>query len=190
MITHQISLVFRRSASPKIPFGEKIFYLFFRIIFICPLLSSSNSFCEEIQVEVLRVLDGDTIDILYGEKVRRVRLQGIDSPELDQPFGQQATAHLSSLIRGKEVSIFYESYDSYGRLLGKIFVDGYDINLRMIKDGFAWWCCYYRDQLSSEDQVLYESAETYSKSLKLGLWQSENPINPYEWRKSKKYSSY
>ena len=185
MITHQISLVFRRSASPKIPFEGKIFYLFFRIIFICPLLSSSNSFCEEIQVEVLRVVDGDTIDVLYGEKVRRVRLQGIDSPELDQPFGQQATAYLSSLIQDKEVSIFYESYDSYGRLLGKICVDGYDVNLRMIKNGFAWWYRYYRDQLSLEDRVLYESAETYSKSLKLGLWQSENPINPYEWRKKK-----
>ena len=186
LITHQISLVFRRSASPKIPFGEKIFYLFFRIIFICPLLSASSSFCEEIQVEVLRVVDGDTIDVLYGEHVKRVRLKGIDSPEWDQPFGKQATAHLSSLIQDREVSIFYESYDSYGRLLGKIFVDGYDINLRMIKDGFAWWYRYYRDQLSLEDQVLYESAETYSKTLKLGLWQSENPINPYEWRKLKK----
>ena len=137
-------------------------------------------------VSIDRVVDGDTIDVLYSEKVRRVRLQGIDSPELDQPFGQQATAYLSSLIQDKEVSIFYESYDSYGRLLGKIFVDGYDVNLRMIKHGFAWWYRYYRDQLSLEDQALYESAETYSKSLKLGLWQSENPINPYEWRKLKK----
>ena len=131
-------------------------------------------------------MDGDTIDVLYSEKVRRVRLQGIDSPELDQPFGQQATAYLSSLIQDKEVSIFYESYDSYGRLLGKIFVDGYDVNLRMIKHGFAWWYRYYRDQLSLEDQALYESAETYSKSLKLGLWQSKNPINPYEWRRARK----
>ena len=134
------------------------------------------------------MLDGDTIDVLYDEQVLRVRLQGIDSPEWDQPFGQQATAHLSGLIQGREVSIFYESHDSYGRLLGKIFVDGYDINLRMIKDGFAWWYRYYRDQLSLEDQVLYGSAETYSRSLKLGLWKSDNPINPYEWRKLKKKS--
>ena len=132
------------------------------------------------------MLDGDTIDVLYEEQVQRVRLQGIDSPEWDQPFGQQATTHLSGLIQGREVSIFYESHDSYGRLLGKIFVDGYDINLRMIKDGFAWWYRYYRDQLSLEDQVLYGRAETYSRSLKLGLWKSENPINPYEWRKLKK----
>ena len=61
---------------------------------------------------------------------------------------------------------------------------------RMIKHGFAWWYRYYRDQLSLEDQALYESAETYSKSLKLGLWQSEKPRNPYEWRKLKKHSSY
>ena len=52
------------------------------------------------------MVDGDTIDVLFGEKVRRVRLQGIDSPELDQPFGQQATAYLSSLIQDKEVIFF------------------------------------------------------------------------------------
>ena len=85
---------------------EKNYFIFFKILFICSLLSSSNSFGEGIQVEVLRVVDGDTIDDLYSEKVRRVRLQGIDSPELDQPFGQQATAYLSSRIQDKEVSIF------------------------------------------------------------------------------------
>ena len=134
----------------------------------------------------MRVVDGNTIDVRYRNQLLTVRLQGIDSPEKDQPFGGEATLHLSKLVQGKMVSILYENHDRYGRLLGKILVDGHDINLLMIKDGFAWWYRYYRKQQSLEDQVLYEKAETYSKSLKLGLWKSENPLNPYEWRKLEK----
>ena len=150
------------------------------------LLCSPSIFAVEIQVEVIRVVDGDTIDVCYREQQLKIRLQGIDSPEQDQPFGHEATMHLSRLVQGKVVSILYESRDRYGRILGKILVDGHDINLRMIKDGFAWWYSYYREQQSLEDQALYESAERYSKTLKIGLWKSKNPIKPYDWRKLKK----
>ena len=159
---------------------------FFRILFVLILLCSPSIFAVEIQVEVIRVVDGDTIDVCYREQQLKIRLQGIDSPEQDQPFGHEATMHLSRLVQGKVVSILYESRDRYGRILGKILVDGHDINLRMIKDGFAWWYSYYREQQSLEDQALYESAERYSKTLKIGLWKSENPIKPYDWRKLKK----
>ena len=134
----------------------------------------------------MRVVDGDTIDIRYRDQLLTVRLQGIDSPEKDQPFGSEATLHLSKLVQGERVSILYENHDRYGRLLGKILVDGHDINLLMIKDGFAWWYRYYRKQQSLEDQVLYESAEIYSKNLKHGLWGAENPVEPYHWRKLRK----
>ena len=156
------------------------------MLLVFVLLSSQSGFGAEIEVEILRVVDGDTIEVWHKDELLRVRLQGIDAPELDQPFGQEARLHLSKLVQGQMVSIIYESYDTYGRLLGKILVNGHDINLRMIKDGLAWWYRYYRQQQSSEDQVVYESTEAHSKNLKLGLWVSENPIEPYEWRKLRK----
>ena len=70
----------------------------------------------------MRVVDGDTVDVRYRNQLLTVRLQGIDSPEKDQPFGGEATLHLSKLVQGKMVSILYENHDRYGRLLGKILV--------------------------------------------------------------------
>lgn len=128
-----------------------------------------------------KVSDGDTIHVVTDVNVKfKVRLDRIDAPEKDQPYGNESTAYLASLIRGKTVRVEWQKKDQYGRVLGIVFLDKADINLQMVSSGNAWHYSYF-DQTPA-----YASAEASAKSKKLGLWATDNPINPYEWRKNKR----
>ena len=71
---------------------------------------------------VVRVLDGDTVELPGGE---RLRLRSIDTPEKDEPFYEEATALLDSLVAGRtlRVAMHPPRRDKYGRLLGYAYVD-------------------------------------------------------------------
>ncbi len=163
---------------------KKIFLLFFSCAFF-PLytLFFQPAVASEFEAEVLEVVDGDTIKIRHQDQVLRVRLQGIDAPERNQPFGSEATNYLATKVDGMRISILSSGHDKYGRLLGKIMLNGEDINRHLLELGYAWWYRYYRDQQSLTDQHAYELAEEKAKFFKRGLWSDPEPINPYEWRK-------
>ena len=72
------------------------------------------------------------------KKQHRIRLLGIDAPESNQAFGQKSKQYLSSLIFNKNVSITYKEKDQYGRILGTIFYENENINLKMVQAGLAW----------------------------------------------------
>ena len=127
--------------------------------------------------KVTRVSDGDTIWVHTGLLRHKVRLNRIDAPESNQPYGKESTAHLKSLIFGKEVRVEYETTDRYGRILGIVFLGEIDINLQMVRDGCAR---HYRHFDKTPD---YAIAEQESQSSKRGLWAALNPVNPYQWRK-------
>ena len=79
---------------------------------------------------MVRVIDGDTIVVLDTGKVQhKIRLQGIDAPERRQAFGTKSKEHLSELVAGKSVKVDYSKYDRYRRVLGKIILNGKDVNL-------------------------------------------------------------
>jgi len=90
------------------------------------------------------------------------------------------------MIAGKQVLIESNTQDRYGRDLGKVILDGQDINLEQIKSGMAWWYRYYKKQQSQADQIAYEEAEDHAKVNRLGLWAEENPIEPWQWRRIKR----
>ena len=127
-------------------------------------------------VKVDRITDGDTI-VLRGST--RVRLHGIDTPERDQPYGSEATAALESMVEGS-VYILEVDTDRYGRTVGQLYhsTDGYDINASMVRAGFAWW--YERYAPTSE---LLEDYQGEAQGARKGLWESEDPMPPWEWRR-------
>lgn len=129
-----------------------------------------------------RVSDGDTIHVVTDGNVKyKVRLDRIDAPEKGQPNGKESTAYLSSLIRGKTVRVEWQKKDRYGRVLGIVFLDKVDVNLQMVAAGNAWHYSYF-DKTSE-----YASAEAEARQNRRGLWSAdEKPINPYEWRRSKR----
>ena len=156
-------------------------------IFLLSILFPINLEAGELVVgRVTKVSDGDTISILSNGAVLRIRLSGIDAPEKNQPFGMVSRDKLSERILGQDVSVAFEKRDRYGRVLGKVLFKGEDINLRQVKDGLAWWYRFYKKSQSPTDQIAYSNAEKFARDQRVGLWESEKPINPYEWRSGRR----
>ena len=69
---------------------------------------------------MVRVLDGDTVEVLVGRTPRRVRLAGIDAPEKARPWGTKAKRKLLDLVGGRAVQVDWHKRDKYGRTVGKV----------------------------------------------------------------------
>ncbi len=140
------------------------------------LLMSSLTYSFWVTGNVVHVLDGDTIDIMYNGKAQRIRLQHIDAPEKSQPFGQQARKFFSSLCSTKVVSVNVSGNDHYGRWLGDVYVLSLNVNKEMVRAGFAWWYRQYSHDAS------FGALEASSQQLKAGLWIQRNPDPPWTYR--------
>lgn len=125
--------------------------------------------------KVVSIHDGDTITILQNKTQIKVRLFGIDAPELKQPYGKKSKQFLANLIAGEVVEVDENGKDRYKRTIGTVYLDGQDINAQMVANGYAW---AYR-KFSKK----YTAHESGAKSQKLGLWRDKEPIPPWEWRK-------
>ncbi len=128
---------------------------------------------------VSNVADGDTVTIIDSQRRKhKVRLFGIDSPESDQPYYGAAKDALSKLVRGKSVGIDVKDTDKYGRIVGTVFVDGRNVNLEMVKLGYAWWYEYYAP-LNGD----LREAQKHARAYKNGLWADSKPTAPWDWRR-------
>lgn len=132
---------------------------------------------------VVRVADGDTITVLDSSNTQhRIRLEGIDAPESHQAFGTQSKKSLSNMVFGKDVTVVYQKTDQYGRLVGKIVIDGTDVNLEQVKAGMAWHYKEYQREQAAADRELYATAEDEARADRRGLWQDANPVEPSAFR--------
>lgn len=145
--------------------------------------SCSRETTKTVSGTVVKIADGDTITILDAQNVQhKIRLQGIDAPEHRQDFGEVSREHLAGLVFGKYVRIDYEKVDRYGRLVGKVWVDGNDECLEQVKAGLAWHYKEYEKEQPPADRQLYANAEQEARIQKRGLWQDSNPIPPWDFR--------
>lgn len=136
---------------------------------------------QTVRGRVVRVLDGDTVDVLCDGKPLRVRLWGIDAPEKAQPFGQAAKEHLTRAVAGQEVQVEIRSTDRYGRAVGWILRGPAAVNLDQVRAGMAWWYQHYARGHSALQQ-----AENAARQAKVGLWQQPAPEPPWQFRKSRR----
>lgn len=133
---------------------------------------------------VVAIADGDTLTVLdAGKKQHKIRLNGIDAPESAQGFGSRAKQSLSDLVFGKTVTVISSKKDRYGRTLGKVTINGRDINLEQIRRGMAWFYRQYAKDLSAEDAKAYEQAEAAAKEENAGLWRDPSPPPPWLFRR-------
>ena len=158
----------------------KLFLL--NIIFISTLFSTNSS---SIEGNIIKIIDGDTVhfQISKSKKILKIRLAGIDAPELKQNFGEESRSCLLKLIKNDSVSIVSYGEDRYKRTLAKLLKNGVDINLVMIKNGCAWFYRKYKKTLTLNDQLLYDEAEKNAKLLGIGLFKNREAIEPWYWRK-------
>ena len=138
---------------------------------------------ETFKGRVVKVADGDTITVLDAANVQhRIRLDKIDAPEKAQPFGDASRKHLAMFVAGKIVEVEWTKKDKYGRILGTVWAMlpvRIDVNLQMVKDGFAWHYKHFDNTQS------YSDAETAARMEKRGLWKDSAPIPPYVFRRTK-----
>lgn len=126
----------------------------------------------ESELFVVRVIDGDTIELESGQKVRYI---GIDTPETKHPtkslecFGEQAAEKNRALVEGKLVTLEKDvsETDRYGRLLRYVYVDGVMVNELLVREGYARASSYPPD---IKYQDLFSEAEYQAQQAGEGLW--------------------
>jgi micrococcal nuclease len=109
---------------------------------------------------------------------QRVRLAGIDCPESDQPYGAEATEAIKVLALNKDVTVSPFTTDRYGRTVADVTLqDGRSLTHELVKSGACWWYRKYAPR-----DVELKRLETEARTQRLGVWATESPLSPWEWR--------
>lgn len=126
---------------------------------------------------VVGVTDGDTVKVLCDGRETKVRLDQIDAPERNQPYGSKAKDVLSNLVFERTVRVQSSGTDRYGRTLGTLWIGETDANREMVRMGYAW---AYRKYLRDDSLI---DVEADAKAARRGLWSDPDPIPPWDFRK-------
>lgn len=142
--------------------------------------SASKTIANEEQrnlYDVISVIDGDTIKINYEGRETSVRLIGVNTPETVDPrttvecFGQEASDYLKNLLTNKKVKIETDDTqtdrDKYDRLLRYVYLDGEDVGLGIINNGYGYEYTY---NVPYAKQTAYKQAQTDAENNNRGLW--------------------
>lgn len=142
--------------------------LYAAIIAAVALLFGAVAYCyaqsDDYLATCVRVIDGDTLTVAdENQNLHRIRIVGMDAPELAQPYGRAAKAALSELVLHKEVHVVPAGVDKYGRELAQLRYDTsfgqLDVAETMISNGhaFSWGGAHYK-------------AQEYAAAHRLGVW--------------------
>ncbi len=128
---------------------------------------------------LLKVADGDTVTLTDDTGKFRLRLTGIDAPERNQAYGKKSRRALIKLCQTHKALITAKitGTDKYNRALGRLYCNGTDVSLYLAEKGLAWHNYKYSNDLS------IFIAHLQAKYKGIGLWQQQNPVPPWEWRK-------
>ena len=161
-------------------------------------LLASFSFAREpirtVTGTVTKVSDGDTIHVTTPERTKlTVRLYGMDAPETrkinqrtgninkpGQPYGEESWKALDAKIMGKQVRLDIIDIDQYKRMVGMIWIGDRNINLEMVREGYAE---AYLEYLREPYRAQFVQAEKEARSARRGLWSLSEYERPSEFRK-------
>jgi endonuclease YncB( thermonuclease family) len=131
---------------------------------------------------VTKVTDGDTIKVRLPSGPITVRLDSIDTPEKNQPWGKESTAALARLVANKQVEVDVITQDRYERLVAQVAVGGVNVNEQLVKDGHAW---AFRRYMKQDTGPKFCTLEAAARAARRGLWSlpDEDWIYPSDWRR-------
>ena len=157
-----------------------------RIITLITLVLITAYSCEKKEEsqpdngEVIQVTDGDTFDCMLDEEEVTIRLYGVDAPESDQPYGDEAEQWLQDQIGGKTVSIEKIEEGYYGRTIAIVKRNDKNINGALVKNGLGWVSDSYCDREELCDR--WRDYQQEARENDIGLWNQEDPVPPWEFR--------
>ncbi|MCA9349711.1 thermonuclease family protein [Candidatus Saccharibacteria bacterium] len=133
------------------------------------------------QVTVLKVIDGDTIEVSLNGREQRVRLIGVDTPETKDPrlvvqcFGTEASQYSKNKLEGKQITLesdpYVAHYDKYQRLLAYVYLDGKNFNQELIEQGYAHEYTY--DNQLYLYQADFKLSEELARFKNQGFWNEQ-----------------
>ena len=135
-----------------------------KIILLSYLMLQINSASTQNSATVIRVIDGDTYQMLKGKRIFTVRLLNVDAPETKQSFGEAAKDSVSKIILGKSIVVTSLKLDRYNRVLASVTINGKALDSFIVSNGWAWHYAEYSNKP--------ELAEMQEMALEkhLGLW--------------------
>ncbi len=147
--------------------------IFVKIILV--LMFSLACYSQELIGKTIRVYDGDTMTILVNKQKVKIRLFGVDAPELKQSFGKESREHLRKLCPlGKKAKVEVVSKDRYKRVVGIAYCNDVEVNANQVENGYAWAYRHYSKK--------YIPLELRARSKKIGLW-AKKAMEPRVYRK-------
>jgi len=139
------------------------------VVFVTGCVTGNNIVEDNFEgpFEVIKVVDGDTLDL---NDSRRVRFSGINTPEKGECYYQEAKDKLKELVFGKDVMIERDISDTgkYGRLLRYVYVDGVLVNSELVREGYARVYDKYRNDTKRYHEL--KESELIAKEKGLGVW--------------------
>jgi len=123
-------------------------------------------------VEVVAVIDGDTVKIKVNGEEKSVRLIGVDTPEKNECFEKEATKKAKELMENKkiklEADVTQDDKDKYDRWLRYIYLeDGTLVNKKLVEEGFG---TEYTYKVAYKFQTEFKAAEKMAKEGKMRIW--------------------
>ncbi len=151
-------------------------FIYVLLLFYSVILTSA-----EINGKVIKVMDGDTVKVLdsIDNAIFNIRMEAIDAPEKNQEYGIESKKFLSNLVLNKNIKVKFIQCDRYGRIVGILYLGDKNINRIMIETGNAW---HYKKYNNDRE---YSELELNAKRKGIGLWKTNNPISPWEFRNKK-----
>lgn len=139
---------------------------------------------KTLEGKVTRVSDGDTLWVAASgtSKPIKIRLQGIDAPEICQPWGAHARDALKARLLRQSVSVEVRTRDDYGRSIARMTHQGEDVGAWLVSQGHAW------SLRGRWDDGPYAAEQTTAKRRKSGLWRAigaDEGIEPRVWRRTR-----
>ena len=127
------------------------------------------------EATVVRVIDGDTIEVDIGGRLYKIRYIGIDTPEIGRPGADEATAFNAQLVSGKTVYLEKDvsETDRYGRLLRYVWTDEGMVNAILVVNGYAQVATYPPDVKYQQDFLEFQRQ---AEEAGAGLWTVPQPI--------------
>ena len=141
-----------------------------------PAASAPAPAQEQLIGRIVEVMDGDTLTAVSGDRTFKIRLYGIDAPEVLQDYGIVARDILRDKVLDGEAE-FSVVFVRDGLYYSRVSYDGRDINYEMVRDGCAWY-----DRQGAPGETALENAENEAKRAKQGLWSVKSPTPPWVFR--------
>jgi endonuclease YncB( thermonuclease family) len=149
-------------------------YILILFLFFTALTAHAST---KLSGRCVSVTDGDTLKISVNNREIKIRLDGVDCPEIQQAFGANAKQFTQQWSLGRNLIVYVTGTDRYQRALGWVFFGKRCLNNDLVYNGMAWW---YRQYAPTNTKL--KNLEAYARSKRRGLWKSPNPTPPWTWR--------